>query len=80
MVTYPGLPAPEVTTHLSRAQAETAYGPGVTFHIGMVHLCTNTEHLRAGTACGDGRTDDARSLDPPDRPVSRRYLRAQGGS
>jgi arylformamidase len=42
MVTYPGLPVPEITTHLSRAQAETAYGPGVTFHIGMVHLCTNT--------------------------------------
>jgi arylformamidase len=42
MVTYPGLPVPEVTTHLSRADAQNAYGPGVTFHIGMVHLCTNT--------------------------------------
>ena len=42
MVTYPGLPSPEITTHLSRDAAEVAYGPGVTFHIGMVHLCTNT--------------------------------------
>ena len=42
MTTYPGLPAPEIATHLSREQAEEAYGPGVTFQIGMIHICTNT--------------------------------------
>jgi arylformamidase len=42
MVTYPGLPAPVVATHLSREAAEHVYGPGVTFHIGMVTMCTNT--------------------------------------
>ncbi len=42
MQTYPGLPTPEVEVHLSREAAEEAYGPGVTFEIGMVHLCTNT--------------------------------------
>lgn len=42
MVTYPGLPAPSVDTHLSREQAEEVYGPGVTFDIGIVTLCTNT--------------------------------------
>lgn len=42
MVTYPGLPAPEVTAHLSRETAEEIYGPGTTFHIGLVTLCTNT--------------------------------------
>lgn len=42
MVTYPGLPAPSVDTHLSREQAEQVYGPGVTFDIGIVTLCTNT--------------------------------------
>ena len=42
METYPGLPVPVVETHLSREAAEGLYGPGVTFHIGMVHLCTNT--------------------------------------
>jgi arylformamidase len=42
MITYPGLPGPQITTHLSREDAETSYGPGVTFHIGMVHICTNT--------------------------------------
>lgn len=42
MVTYPGLPPPSVATHLSRDRAEEIYGPGVTFDIGVVTLCTNT--------------------------------------
>ena len=42
MVTYPGLPAPMVTDHLSREAAEEIYGPGITFQIGMVEICTNT--------------------------------------
>jgi kynurenine formamidase len=42
MVTYPGLPAPVIGTHLSREAAEEVYGPGITFHIGLVTMCTNT--------------------------------------
>jgi kynurenine formamidase len=42
MVTYPGLPSPVIETHLSREAAEEVYGPGVTFHIGLVTMCTNT--------------------------------------
>ncbi len=42
MLTYPGLPTPEISDHLSREAAEEIYGPGITFQIGMVHLCTNT--------------------------------------
>lgn len=42
MVTYPGLPTPRITTHLSRETAEEHYGPGIRFHIGIVELCTNT--------------------------------------
>jgi kynurenine formamidase len=42
MVTYPGLPVPVVGTHLSREAAEQVYGPGITFHIGVVTMCTNT--------------------------------------
>jgi arylformamidase len=42
MITYPGLPAPVIGTHLSREAAEEVYGPGVTFHIGMLSICTNT--------------------------------------
>jgi arylformamidase len=42
MVTYPGLPTPSIGTHLSREAAEAVYGPGITFHIGIVTMCTNT--------------------------------------
>lgn len=42
MDTYPGLPGPVIGTHLSREAAEKAYGPGITFHIGMIEICTNT--------------------------------------
>jgi arylformamidase len=42
MVTYPGLPVPIIADHLSRETAETVYGPGITFQIGLVTMCTNT--------------------------------------
>ncbi len=42
MDTYPGLPAPVIGTHLSREAAEEVYGPGMTFQIGMIEICTNT--------------------------------------
>jgi arylformamidase len=42
MVTYPGLPAPVVEDHLSREAAIDVYGPGNTFQIGLVTMCTNT--------------------------------------
>jgi arylformamidase len=42
MVTLPGLPEPSIGTHLTREAAEEVYGPGVTFTIGMINMCTNT--------------------------------------
>ncbi len=42
MVTYPGLPVPVIADHLTREAAETVYGPGVTFQIGLITMCTNT--------------------------------------
>ena len=42
MVTYPGLPTPVVADHLSRSAAEEIYGPGITFQIGLITMCTNT--------------------------------------
>ena len=42
MATYPGLPGPVIGTHLSREAAEELYGPGLTFHIGLLTICTNT--------------------------------------
>jgi kynurenine formamidase len=41
-VTYPGLPTPTVFEHLGRDAAEQIYGPGVTFQIGMITMCSNT--------------------------------------
>ncbi|HEY4609071.1 MAG TPA: cyclase family protein, partial [Ilumatobacteraceae bacterium] len=40
--TYPGLPEPHIFEHLDRAAAEAIYGPGVTFTIGMITICSNT--------------------------------------
>lgn len=42
METYPGLPVPHIGEHLSRDAAEEIYGPGITFQIGLVTMCTNT--------------------------------------
>lgn len=42
MVTYPGLPAPVIGSHLTREAAEEVYGPGITFQIGLIEICTNT--------------------------------------
>ena len=42
MTTYPGLPTPTIAVHLSRKAAEEIYGPGTTFEIGLVTMCTNT--------------------------------------
>ena len=40
--TYPGLPAPHIFEHLDRDAAQAIYGPGVTFTIGMITICSNT--------------------------------------
>ncbi len=42
MQTYPGLPVPVIEDHLSREAAVEVYGPGNTFQIGLVTMCTNT--------------------------------------
>src|ERR671929_2423926 len=41
-ITYPGLPAPEISDHLSRDQAEEVYAPGVRFQIGRICMVANT--------------------------------------
>jgi arylformamidase len=42
MVTYPGLPGPEITEHLGREASERSYGAGVTFQIGRISMVANT--------------------------------------
>jgi kynurenine formamidase len=42
LVTYPGLPAAVVGTHLSREASRERYSPGTEFHIGCVSMVGNT--------------------------------------
>jgi arylformamidase len=42
MVTYPGLPAPEIGDHLTRETSRARYAPGTEFHIGRISMVANT--------------------------------------
>lgn len=42
MVTYPGLPGPEISDHLSREASRGRYAPGTEFHIGRISMVANT--------------------------------------
>src|SRR5438270_335853 len=42
LVTYPGLPAPVVTDHLSREEPRSHYSDGTTFQIGRIEMVANT--------------------------------------
>lgn len=42
MVTHPGLPGPDITDHLSRAESRSRYAPGTEFQIGRISMVANT--------------------------------------
>lgn len=42
MITYPGLPAPEITPHLTRADSRGVYAPGTEFAIDRISMVGNT--------------------------------------
>ena len=42
MTTYPGLPAPVISDHLSREAARGVYAEGTTFQIGRIEMVANT--------------------------------------
>jgi kynurenine formamidase len=42
MVTYPGLPAPELGAHLTREESRSHYDEGYEFHIGCISMVGNT--------------------------------------
>ena len=42
MTTYPGLPAPEISEHLSRAASRERYAAGTEFTIGRISMVSNT--------------------------------------
>jgi kynurenine formamidase len=42
LITYPGLPAPEITAHLSHEDSHRIYAPGTEFAIGRISMVGNT--------------------------------------
>ena len=42
MITYPGLPGPVITEHLSRSESVSRYEEGTTFSIGRIDMVANT--------------------------------------
>src|SRR6266496_5023552 len=42
MVTYPGLPGPEISDYLPGEASPARYGPGTEFHIGRISMVANT--------------------------------------
>ncbi len=42
METYPGLPGPEISTHMSREDSRGHYASGTEFHIGRISMVGNT--------------------------------------
>lgn len=42
MITYPGLPAPIISDHLSREASAARYAEGTTFQIGRIEMVANT--------------------------------------
>lgn len=42
MITYPGLPAPEITAHMTREDSRSMYAPGTEFEIDRINMIGNT--------------------------------------
>ncbi|MEU1971473.1 cyclase family protein [Microbacterium sp. NPDC019599] len=42
LVTYPGLPAPTITPHLTREDSRARYAPGTEFAMDIIHMIGNT--------------------------------------
>jgi arylformamidase len=42
LVTYPGLPAPRISDHLSREASRASYAPGTEFQIARIEMVANT--------------------------------------
>lgn len=58
MITYPGLPGPEISDHLSRSASRELYAPGTEFQIGRISMVANTgTYLDAPSHRFDGAAD-----------------------
>jgi kynurenine formamidase len=65
MVTFPGLPAPRITDHLTREESRSHYAPGTEFHIGKIEMVAST-----GTYLDAPFHRWAEGLDVADLPLS----------
>lgn len=45
MITYPGLPGPRISDHLSREESRHHYESGTEFHIGRIEMVANTARI-----------------------------------
>jgi hypothetical protein len=60
LVTYPGLPGPEISDYLPREASTARYGPGTEFHIGRISMVANTgTNLDSPSTAFAGATDVA---------------------
>ncbi len=74
MITYPGLPAPVITDHMSRQQSRSHYAAGTEFHIGKIEMVGAPFKPGSGLS-GVNRSPvlgaESRDLPSPARPESR---------
>jgi kynurenine formamidase len=42
MLTYPGIPAPTISAHLTHQESRPHYAPGTEFHLGKIEMAANT--------------------------------------
>ena len=59
-ITYPGLPAPKISDHLSREDSKKTYAPGTTFQIAKIEMVANTStYIDAPSHRWEGAADIA---------------------
>jgi kynurenine formamidase len=69
MITYPGLPGPEITDHMSWEQSREHYAPGTEFHIAKISMVANTGTYLDAPAHRHRGADDLAAL-PLDRTAA----------
>jgi arylformamidase len=61
MTTYPGLPGPQITDHLTFAASRAHYAEGTEFSIGRISLVANTGPYRRATTSPVSRSNGAQT-------------------
>lgn len=64
MTTYPGLPGPEVTPHLTREESRSLYAPGTEFAIDRVSMVGNTGTYLDSLKGATSRFDELDGINP----------------